>query len=600
MTVEEIQKRLAVFLILLLVMTSILSLRLVGLQLVNGEKYEKLSVGNKLRVIPLQAPRGDILDRNLQPLASSRPAFSVSIMLLNPNDALESAKKLGAIIGKDPGELVRKVQEGLKLRPFDSVKVASDISPEIHTQIAEMLDELPGVVIEAEPIRYYPQGSLAAHVLGYVHEISQEQLSKPQFQSYKPGDLVGQFGLEASYESVLRGTNGGKQVEVDATGHPRSILGRTEPIPGQTILTTIDSRIQKVAEEALTEQMKRLRESPGRPFPNAKSGAVVVLDVRTGAVLALVSLPSFDPNEFARGISAAKFNELQSQNAFVDRAISLAYPPGSTFKMVTAVAALEEKKVAKDETVYDPGYHPAVPSLHCWGASGHGAVNLVRAIKESCNVFFYEMGRRLGLDAIAKYAARFGLGKQTGVDLYGEATGLLPTTSWKKSVYHEDVLMAENMMAGMGQTFHLYTPIQLANYIATLATGVRHKPFLVQKVIAPDGKIVEEKVPVVEDNLGDIKPETLELVRKGMLEVTKPGGTAAGVFAGLPIDVAGKTGTAENSLGDNHAWFVGYAPFQNPEIAVCVLIEQGGHGSSAAAPVARKIFEAYFISGGAN
>lgn len=591
MTGEELQKRVAVFLIIILAMTFVLGLRLVNLQLVQGARYEQLSLGNKLRVIPLVAPRGQIVDTSGQPLASSRPAFSVSIMLLNPADAMESARKLAPLLGKDPQEMVEKVKTGLKLRPFDPVKVASNISPEIHTRIAEMMDELPGVVIEAEPIRYYPQGSLASHVLGYVHEISQEQLSQPRFRDYRPGDIVGQFGLESYYEQVLRGKNGGKQVEVDAVGHPRSILGRVEPVPGNTIVTTLDLRLQRAAEKALSDQLSKLRETQG--MRNARSGAVVVLDAQTGAVLALASLPSFDPNEFATGISASRYQELQKQNAFLNRAISSAYPPGSTFKMVTAVAALEENKVTKDELIYDPGYHWAVPSLHCWTASGHGAVNLVKAIKESCNVFFYEMGRRLGLDLIAKYGAKFGLGKPTGVDLFGEAGGLLPTTEWKKRTFKQDVLMAENMMAGMGQTFHLYTPIQLANYIATIATGVRHRPYIVQRVVSPDGKVLEEKTPVVEGIL-DVSLETLEVVRRGMLEVTKPGGTAAGVFAGFPIQVAGKTGTAENPHGDDHAWFVAYAPFDDPKVAICVLIEQGGHGSSAAAPVARAILEEYF------
>ncbi|MGB9867396.1 MAG: penicillin-binding protein 2 [Bacillota bacterium] len=591
MTLEELQRRVAVFLIIVVALTFLLGLRLVNLQLVQGERFEQLSLGNKLRVVPLVAPRGQILDANGQPLALSKPAFSVSIMLLKPDEAVESARKLAPLLGKDPNELVEKVKLGQRLRPFDPVKVASSISPEIHTKIAEMMDELPGVVIEAEPIRSYPQGSLAAHVLGYVHEISQEQLSLPRFRDYKPGDIVGQFGLESYYEQVLRGQNGGKQVEVDALGHPRSILGRQEPVPGNTIVTTLDMNLQRVAEKALSDQLSKLRETQG--LRNAKSGAVVVLNVRTGAVLALVSLPAFDPNEFATGISSAKYQELQRQNAFINRAISAAYPPGSTFKMVTALAALEEGKLAPDEVVFDPGYHWAVPSLHCWAASGHGAVDLVRAIKESCNVFFYEMGRRLGLDLLAKYGAKFGLGRPTGIDLYGESSGLLPTTEWKKRTFKQDVLMAENMMAGMGQTFHIYTPIQLANYVATIATGVRHKPYIVQKVVSPEGKVLEERTPVVEETL-DVNPNYLSLVRKGMLEVTMPGGTAGGVFAGFPVKVAGKTGTAENPQGDDHAWFVAYAPFDAPEVAVCVLIEQGGHGSSAAAPVARAVLEQYF------
>jgi penicillin-binding protein 2 len=332
---------------------------------------------------------------------------------------------------------------------------------------------------------------------------------------------------------------------------------------------------------------------------------MVVLRVDTGEVLAMASLPSFDSNEFAKGMTTRRFQALATDplRPFNNRAIAGTYAPGSAFKLATAIAALEERKVSPGEYFFDPGYHPVVPSLACWAKSGHGSVNIETAIRISCNVFFYEMGRRLGIDLMAKWGKRLGLGVKSGIDLGGEVTGLMPTTEWKRTAFQKknppwmreaEFLLAEHMMSGMGQVYHSYTPLQMANYVATIANGgTRYQPHLLKQVIDPKGKVISEPAPVVAENLG-ASPATVDLVKRAMWLVTQPGGTAAATFYGFPIDTAGKTGTAENPQGDDHAWYVGFAPYNNPEIAFAVVIEQGGHGGSAAAPVARKVLEYYF------
>jgi penicillin-binding protein 2 len=353
---------------------------------------------------------------------------------------------------------------------------------------------------------------------------------------------------------------------------------------------TIDIKLQRDIEAYLAEQLERLRNRAEEPMLNARAGSVVVLDLHTGAVLAMVTHPQYDPNEFAGGITQARFDELQRLFAFVNRSVANTYPPGSAFKMAAALAGLEAGVISRSEQVLCTGRHWMVPTLACWKEGGHGYVDVEEALAVSCNVFFYEVGRRVGVDAIARYAAQLGLGSLTGIDLPSEQAGILPTTAWKRERFPREpqFFLAEHMMAAMGQGFHRYTPLQMAVFAATLATGYRYQPFVVESITGGGGEVIYRHQPRVASQL-QVAPENLAVVRRGMLNATRPGGTAAGAFWGFGIPVAGKTGTAEVGNGDAHGWFVGYAPYHQPQVAIAVLLEHGGSAGLSAAPLARRV-----------
>ncbi|MGI6643999.1 MAG: penicillin-binding protein 2 [Bacillota bacterium] len=570
--------------------------QLVNLQVVRGDYYRRLSTENHVRITPIQAPRGDIVARGGELLVTSRTSFSVYYWYLDQEKADATLPRLCQILGIDESEMEAKVKK-YSGRYFEPIPIARDIDPETHTAIVEDAPNLPGVFIEPEPIRFYPEGELASTVLGYVSEITAEQLEDPVWDGYSMGDTIGQQGLEAFYEGYLRGKDGGYQVEVNNVGRPTGNVGPgIEPESGYDVHLNLDVGLQRAAEEALR---KAIEESD-----SAKTGAAVVLDVKTGAVLAMASCPGFDANRLVTGISQQDLNEYVNTGKwrFSNLATTGLYPPGSTFKIVTAVAALAEGKVTATETFYDPGYHPNVPSLPCHRAGGHGYVDMVDALAVSCNVYFYEMGRRLGVDALAKYAEALGLGSKTGIDLPSEYYGTVPSTKWKAAAYAEgrvaqpEVLYSEHMMAAMGQVFHLDTPIQMASVTQAIANdGVRMRPRLASHITDSAGNVVAEFPPEVISTL-DVDKSVFDTVKQGMMEVTSHSkGTAYWAFWDLPFRIAGKTGTAENPLGKSHAWFVGFGPYEDPEIAVAVVVDQGGSGSAVAAPVARMIFDAYGV-----
>jgi penicillin-binding protein 2 len=572
-----------------------LASRMFYLQIIRGEVYSVMSHQNRTRITSIPAPRGNILDRNGDTLVTSRPSFSVYYWYTDEADAEKTLPHLASILGMDMEDIEKRLLQ-YRGRYFEPVPIAKDITPEQYTAIVEDAPLLRGVFIEPEPIRYYPGGSLMSPILGYVGEISERELAELKDEGYTIGDIIGKQGLESYYEAVLRGVDGGYQVEVDYLMRPTGNKGPgIDPRPGSDIKLNIDLNLQRAAEDAVRAAMEK--------YPTAKGGAVVVLDVKTGGVLAIVSAPGFDPNKLVSGISQRELNEFLSSGEwmFSDLSTTGLYPPGSTFKLVTAIAALSEGKTTPQEEVFDPGYHPNVPSLVCHRRWGHGSVNLVEAIRDSCNVYFYEMGRRLGMDTYAKYARELGLGAKTGIDLYGENYGTVPDSAWKAKAYSEgrvyepEVLYSEHMMGAMGQVFHLDTPIQMASLTQAIANdGVRMKPFLVKEILTQDGEVERSFSPEVAGVL-EAEQWIFDEVKKGMAMVTgDPQGTAYWTFHDLPIKVAGKTGTAENPLGENHAWFVGFGPFDNPEIALAVVIDQGGSGSEVAAPVGRAIFDAYF------
>lgn len=565
--------------------------RLGYLQVVQGQYYNRLADGNRIKLIPVMAPRGTFYDRNGVPLVSNRPGFTVTLVPISGPIPDEVITKLAGILGMNVAEIQAKIAQ--QSGPFEPVRVKTDIGPEIVTRIEERRQDLPGVVIEIQPIRNYPNNDLAAHVFGYVSEINDVELEKRKAEGYRPGDIIGKFGLEKVYDKEIRGSDGGGQVEVDVNGRPIQVLGKKGPVPGNNLQLTIDYRIQKATEEAIDAQLKYLQTKT--EFTNAKGAAAVVMNPKTGEILAMVSRPAFNPNLFAGGISTKDW-KLINDNPFHpmdNKAISGEYPPGSTFKIVTGTAALELGKVTPEEKILDTGTHWVIPKGNAQGEA-LGWINFKEALSKSDNVYFYEMGNRLGIDNLEKYARMYGLGAYTGINLPGESDGLVANRAYKEKVYKEDWYLSETFDAAIGQGFQLATPLQMAVLVSQVANGGhRYRPYLVSKMLAPGGEAVRT---FGQEEIGSIKvsPATMNLIREALRDVAHDGGTAAYFFTGFPIPIAGKTGTAENSHGQDHGWFVAYAPYDDPRVVVVVIVEQGGFGATAAAPIARTILEAAF------
>lgn len=553
------------------------------LQLYDGDHYADLAEGNRIRIVPAMAPRGTFFDRNGELLVQNRPGFTVSLLPLTAPIADDVIYRLADLIKVPVEEINEKIENH---SGFDPIRIKTDVTPDIVTIIEEQKSSYPGVVIEVQPIRDYMNKEEAAHTYGYVSEINDVELEEKKKDGYKSGDIIGKFGLEKIYDKELRGENGGQQVEVDVSGKPVQIIGRKPPIPGCDLYLTIDKKLQTAAEKAVDEQLKLI---------HANAAAVVALNPQTGEVLALVSRPAFNPNLFARGISSKDWNALNSNpyHPMDNKAITGEYPPGSTFKIVTGTAALTEGVVSPDELIMDSGHHWIIPKGNAEGEA-LGLINFKQAMAHSDNVYFYEMGNRLGIDRLEKYARMFGLGARTGIDLPYEADGLVANRRYKEKNFEDgDWYLSETFDAAIGQGFNLVTPLQAAMVMGEIAAdGKRFRPHLVNRIVAPDGTIIKEFKPELLSIL-DVRPDVIKLVQEGLHDVTKYG-TAASSFQGFNIDIAGKTGTAENSHGRDHGWFVAYGPFYNPNIVVAVIVEQGGFGSQSAVPIGRKVLEAAF------
>ena len=560
----------------------VLIMRVGYLQVYDGEYYAGLADGNRIRIIPSMAPRGTFYDRNGELLVINRPGFTVSLLPLSEPVSETVIVRLAELLQIPAEDIHKKIDAHVG---FDPIRIKQDITQDIVTIIEEQKDNYPGVVIEVQPIRDYILKQEGAHTFGYVSEISDEELERRKSEGYKSGDIVGKFGLEKIYDKEVRGVNGGEQVEVDVSGKPVQRLGLKEPVPGADLILTVDKRLQEAAERAVDEQLKQI---------NAHAAAAVVMNPQTGEVLAMVSRPSFDPNLFAHGISVKDWNAINSNpyHPMDNKTISGEYPPGSTFKIVTGTAALAAGKVTPEEQIFDSGYHWIIPKGNA-GGEALGWLNFKQALSHSDNVYFYEMGNRLGIDTLEYYSRMFGLGEKTGIDLPYEAEGLVANRAYKMEVYKEDWYLSETFDAAIGQGFNLVTPLQAAMVMGEIAAnGKRYKPHLVKRIVSQNGQVFKEFQPVLLSEL-DVAPEYIALVQEGLHDVTKAG-TAAFAFRGFPVDIAGKTGTAENSQGRDHGWFVAYGPFDNPNIVVAVIVEQGGYGATSAVPIGRKILEAAF------
>lgn len=580
----EFGGRLRVIGYIIVLVIAVLIGRIGYLQLYDGDYYASLADGNRIRIVPAVAPRGTFYDRNGNMMVTNRPGFAVSLLPLTEPISDDVINRLSELLKVPKGTINEKIDAHIG---FDPIRIKTDVGPEILSIIAEQKDLYPGVVVEVLPIREYIYKEQAVHVFGYVSEINDAELEakKDSPHKYKMGDIIGKAGLERVYDLELRGEDGGEQVEVDVTGKPVEILGKKNPVPGSDLYLTIDKDIQAAAEKAVDEQLVAV---------GAKAAAVVVMNPQTGEVLAMVSRPSFDPNLFVGGISSKNWNAINNNpnHPMDNKAITGEYPPGSTFKIVTGTAALAEHVVTPEEKIFDSGKHWIVDKGNADGEA-LGYINFEEAMAHSDNVYFYEMGNRLGIDRLEKYARMFGLGKPTGINLLFEAEGLVASQEYKRKVFDEDWYLAETFDAAIGQGFNNVTPIQAAMVMGEIAAdGKRYKPYLVDKIVDPDGKTVKKFKPEVVGQL-EVEPQHIRLVQQGLKGVTKYG-TAASVFRGFPIEIAGKTGTAENPHGRDHGWFVAYGPFDNPSVVVAVIVEQGGYGAASAVPIGRKILEAAF------
>lgn len=563
--------------------------RLVYLQLFEGSYYHGLADGNRLRAIPIAAMRGVMYDRNGQILVGSRPSFMVTYVPTKKGISDAELDSLSKLLNVPKDKLQEKIAKGKN--SFEPTILAQDLTQDIVTRVEERRNDLPGVSVDVQPIRYYPYNSMAAQVFGYVGQIDEEDMKRLKGQEGVSSiTQIGRAGLEAYYDDLLRGKDGGRQVEVDASGTPVKEMERKNPVPGHNFHLTIDLNLQKATEDALDRQVANGIGTHGI--------AAVAIDPNTGAVLAMASRPSYNPNWFTRGITEKEWAQINNNPAhpMENRVIAGEYPPGSTFKLITGTAALELKKVTPDELIFDSGRHWLVDMRNA-GGEALGWLNFTEALAKSDNVYFYELGRRVGIDKLAEYARMFGMGKKTGIALRGEATGLVASEEYKKKNFNQDWYLGDTFNSAIGQGFQLVTPLQTAMIVSEVANGgIQYKPFLVSRIDNLDGTPYKIFAPEQVGTL-PVSKSTLDLVREGMRNVAEESGTAGSLFAGFPIQVAGKTGTAENFGGADHAWFVAYAPFDHPRIVIAVLTEQGGFGALASGPVAKSMLEEFFQVG---
>ena len=582
--------RLELLMIASMLIFAVLIGRMAYLQLYKGDYYYRLSEGNRIRAVKILAPRGIIYDCNGEELVKNEPGFVVSLLRTNKKPDMAVINKLAGIIEVPPEQILEKIKQNED--SYEPIRIKSNLSAAMVTKIEERSEELPGILLELQSIRKYVNNELAVHVLGYVGEVSEYEISKDQNTDLKVGSIVGKFGLERFYDNYLRGTDGSYREEVDVAGRVVQTLDELPPKPGQGLVLTVDGKLQREAEKIVDEHLKYLRSSGFAP--NANAAAIIAIDPRNGAIKALVSRPGFNPNLFVNGISSKDWQAINDNpfDPMSNKVISGEYPPGSTFKIVTGSAALETGKVTPQEMIFDSGKHWLIPMGNAEGEA-LGWLNFHKALAASDNVYFYEMGNRVGIDALKKYAALFGFGKTTGIDLFGETEGIIASPEYKMKVFDEDWYLGDTFNAAIGQGFNLATPIQLAVMLSAVANnGDIYRPHLVEKIVNDDGSVVKEIKPEKIGHL-PVSAETLELLQSALKAVAQEGGTAA-QMANLSVPVAGKTGTAENPHGKDHGLFVGYAPADNPNLVVVAVIDQGGFGSVSAAPIVQRIFEYIF------
>ena len=647
----------------------ILLIQLFNLQIIHGAEYRETSNSRLTRESVVKAARGSIKDRTGVELVRTETGYSVEIYSTKvSNEELNSAIKLFIEILEDnedsyidnlpitvnPFEFTSTDEETQKQWKAEneldenltaeqvfyalkekyeiteedvaiarkimtvryeissigysstrSVTIAKNISNTSAVQIREQNAKLAGINVITEPIVSYTSGNLASHILGYVGAISEEEYSTRE-DTYRNDDIIGKDGIQKVFEEYLKGTDGVKQVDMTVDGAITSEYISEEAVAGSDVILTIDANLQKVAEDALEQNIKDIADGKYGEGNDADAGAVVVMNVNTGEILAMASYPDYNPERYSE-----EYNPNDETGKYYNRAIRSIYAPGSTFKMVVASSALDTEEITTKTRINDTGVYPYGDGQACWYyrsyGVGHGYLNLTQAIKYSCNYFFYDLGYRMGIDIIAEYAGRYGLGKRTGVELMGESSGIVASREYANSIGYTTWYPADTLSAAIGQSFNSYTPIQMARYISMVANGGKNVDVsIIKSIINPDGTEVskEEIENFVKDTVGteneltedlNITEENLDAIREGMKGVTsEAGGTAYSTFADFDIAIAGKTGSAQTGIdGEAHGWFVGFAPYDEPEIAVVVLVEKAGSGGNTAI-VAKEIMEEYF------
>ncbi|MGH7432901.1 MAG: penicillin-binding protein 2 [Candidatus Methylomirabilales bacterium] len=563
----------------------LLLMRFWYLQILEGRYYATLSIHNRLRLRLVEAPRGFILDRSGAVIVENRPSFSVYVTPADIPDVDEAARAIGAVLRQAPEEIAARIRAG-QARPAYPVLVAREVSEPTMVAIEERKMNLPGVSVRVQATRAYLDGDVAAHLLGYVSEVTQEQLYREEYRDFQSGETVGQTGVERLFDAFVRGINGREEIEVDARGRLVRFLDRLEPQSGFNLVLTLDAKLQHAAEKAFV----------------GKRGAVVAMHPQTGEILAWVSRPSYDPNLFAQRLSRESWEKLITDPAhpLQNRPLQAQYAPGSILKLVVMAAGLDTGALTPGTTFACPGYFTlGAVTFDDWEKGGHGRQDLMQAVAHSCNVYFYQAALKTGIDAIARVAREFGLGQKTGIAAVGdEAAGLVPTPAWKRSVLGESWYPGDTVITGIGQGMILVTPLQIVTMVAAIANGgTLHRPWMVKRVESWGGEVVAAYGPEPVRRV-NLKPETLELLRQGMLGVVEDGTGKAARVRG--VQVAGKTGTAQvvrkeariSGQTKDHGWFVAFAPYTDPEIAIVVIAENAGFGGVVAAPVARAVLEA--------
>lgn len=582
--------RLHTLLVVCLVLFAVLLGRMVYLQLWRGDYYAKQSDGNRLRQSRILAPRGIIYDSEGKELVNNLPGYAV-VLQKQSSYKPETLQRLSNLLQMPVEEINAKIKASENF--YEPILLKNNLDQQMVTKIEEQRRYMPEVMLSVQPIRNYPYHELAVHALGYVGEVSSYEIEQGLFKNITQGSLVGKAGLEKTYDKCLRGEDGAFMEEVDVAGNVVKHYDSVQPVPGKNLKLTIDYELQKELEAFTDKHLAFLRSSG--IAPGARAAAVVAIDPRNGAVRAMVSRPGYDPNWFVHGISSKNWNSINNDPNYPmnNKVITGEYPPGSTFKIVTGSAAFELKKVGLDEPIFDGGFHPMVPTMGNAGGEVLGWLTFIKALAMSDNVYFYELGYRVGIDNIEKYAHIFGFGERTGIDLEGESKGLVASKKVKRKIWDEDWRLGDTFNAAIGQGFNLTTPIQLSVMLSIVANGgTKYQPYLVDSIINSDGSLFE-KPKRAEGKHIDVSQQTIDYIRMGMSATTQEGGTAS-YFAGLPKPIAGKTGTAENSHGRDHGLFVAYGPVDDPELVVVCIVEQGGFGSIAAGPIVYKAFEEFF------
>ena len=593
----ELHARVAVSGVVVLIAFALVGVRLWYLQVDRGDEMRYLSEQNRIRVVSVPAARGVVYDRHGEILVDNRPSFDVVFV---PEDARDRRRQvlrnLAGFLGDAEPAILNAVRTPTGKRPpYQGIVIRRDVDWQGVVALESHQLDLAGVSLQVAPRRYYPDGPLAAHLLGYVGEVSQAELTDGA-SGYHSGDILGKAGLEKAWDGELRGAPGGQQVEVDALGRRVRVMEEVPDQPGSTLTLTLDRDLQEAADRALGES----------------DGSIVALDPRSGEVLAMVSHPAYDPNVFARGVRRDEWRALvqDAKHPLNNRAVQGQFPPGSTFKVAVATGALEEGVVTPFTGMSCSGGIPfGNHFFRCWKKGGHGGVNLHRAIVESCDVFFYQVGRRLGVDGIAEYARRLGLGLPTGIRLEHEKSGTIPDTQWKRRRFNQPWFEGETLSVAIGQGYVTATPLQMANLAATVANGgTRYRPYYVKRINAPDGTLREEFGSEV---LGEahLKKSTLSQIHAAMRDVVMTDSGTGKKARVLGVEVGGKTGTSQVAkMGEDrnrlnrgaavlrdHAWFIAFAPVEAPEIAVACIVEHaGGGGGAFAAPVVQQVLDHYF------